>query len=128
MHNETTTVKKNSKMEFKFSTEEKKDYALVHMSGRLMDKESAIELIEKFESLLKSNGNKVIFDLNKLEYMNSSGLNIMVNFLTKSRNAGGDIAIAAVTEKISQLLVITKLNTLFKIHADVDSAIKSIVK
>jgi len=63
-----------------------------------------------------------------LEYMNSSGLNIMVNFLTKSRNSGGDIAIAAVTEKISQLLVITKLNTLFKIHDNVELAVASIVK
>lgn len=115
-------------MDFKYSIEEKNEHAIVHMAGRLMDKQAAAALIDQFDSLLKNNNNKVIFDLNKLEYMNSSGLNIMVNFLTKSRNHGGDIAIAAVTDKISQLLVITKLNTLFKIHPDVNSAVESFSK
>jgi anti-anti-sigma factor len=115
-------------MEFKYSIEEKKSHAIIHFSGRLMDKTVAGALLEQFDTLLKNNDNKIVFDFNKLEYMNSSGLNIMVNFLTKSRNGGGDIAIAAVTEKISQLLVITKLNTLFQIHPDVESAVASIVK
>ena len=70
-------------MEFKYSVDEKNTHAIVHFSGRLMDKSAASALIDNFESLLKKNGNKIIFDLNKLEYMNSSGLNIMVNFLTK---------------------------------------------
>ena len=115
-------------MEFKYTVDENKSHAIVHLNGRLMDKIAATPLLDQFDTILKNNGNKVVFDLNKLEYMNSSGLNIMVNFLTKSRNSGGDIAVAAVTEKISQLLVITKLNTLFKIHADVPTAIASIVK
>lgn len=112
-------------MEFKYSVEEKSNHAIIHLAGRLLDKQSAAPLIDQFENLLQNNGNKVVFDLNKLEYMNSSGLNVMVNFLTKSRNRGGDIAIAAVTEKVSQLLVITKLNTLFKIHPDINSAVAS---
>lgn len=115
-------------MEFKYTTEEKGTHAIIHFAGRLMDKSVAGPLLDQFDTILKNNSNKVIFDLNKLEYMNSSGLNIMVNFLTKSRNSGGDIAIAAVTEKISQLLVITKLNTLFKIHDSVELAVASIVK
>lgn len=115
-------------MEFKYTIEEKQTHAIIHFTGRLMDKTVAVPLLDQFEAILKNNSNKVVFNLNKLEYMNSSGLNIMVNFLTKSRNSGGDIAIAAVTEKISQLLVITKLNTLFQIHADVASAVASIVK
>lgn len=109
-------------MDFKFSLEEKSNFTIVHLSGRLMDKQIAQPLIDQFDALLKKGMNKFIFDLNKLEYMNSSGLNIMVNFLTKSRNAGGDVAIAAVTDKISQLLVITKLNTLFHIHESVEAA------
>jgi anti-sigma B factor antagonist len=115
-------------MEFKYTIEENKTHAVIHFSGRLMDKTIAGPLLDQFDTVLKNNGNKIVFDFNKLEYMNSSGLNIMVNFLTKSRNSGGDIAIAAVTEKISQLLVITKLNTLFQIHPDVASAVASIVK
>ncbi len=115
-------------MEFKYSIDENSTHAVVHLTGRLMDKQTAMPLIEQVDQLLKKNISKIIFDLNKLEYMNSSGLNIMVNFLTKARNNGGDVAIAAVTEKISQLLVITKLNTLFQVHVDVDSAVNSLQK
>ena len=115
-------------MEFKFAIDEKKNHAVIHLTGRLMDKQIALPLIEQYDLLLKKNITSFIFDLNKLEYMNSSGLNIMVNFLTKARNAGGEVSIAAVTDKISQLLVVTKLNTLFHIHQNVDEAEKSFSK
>lgn len=115
-------------MEFRFTVDQKNTHAIVHFSGRLIEKVSAEPLLEQFPQLLKDNGNKVIFDMQKLEYMNSSGLNVMVNFLTKARNMGGDIAIGNVNDKVSQLLVITKLNTLFKVHDSVDEAVASIVK
>ena len=54
--------------------------------------------------------------------MNSSGLNVMINVLTKSRKAGGEVAIANVTKKIKELLIITKLNSFFNVSESIDEA------
>ena len=115
-------------MDFGFKVTEKDKVTVAHLSGRLMDKSTAHGLIEKVDQLLSSGRNKIIFDMGKLEYMNSSGLNMMVNFLTKSRNAGGDVAIANVSSKIGELLLVTKLNTLFQIHPTVENAEQELIK
>ena len=56
--------------------------------------------------------------------MNSSGLNVLIQLLTKTRNNGGESVIFNVNKKITELLIITKLNTLFKIAETEEEAIK----
>ena len=57
---------------------------------------------------------KIIIDLEKLEYINSSGLNVILNIFTRIRNANGELVICHVNEKLQKLLVITKLHDIIK--------------
>lgn len=61
------------------------------------------------------NSTNLIIDMSDMRYMNSTGLNILVNLLTIYRNKGHEAVIINVPEKINQLLVITKLNSVFNI-------------
>ena len=61
--------------------------------------------------------------MGELQYMNSTGLNILINVLTRTRNAGGDTLIAAVSHSVRQLFVVTKLDTVFTITDTVDEAV-----
>ena len=56
--------------------------------------------------------------------MNSSGLNVLIQLLTKTRTSGGESVICNVNKKVNDLLVITKLNTLFKVADSKDDAVK----
>jgi anti-anti-sigma factor len=47
--------------------------------------------------------------------MNSSGLNTLIQLLTKARVAGGEAVLFNLNKKINELILITKLHTLFKI-------------
>jgi len=49
--------------------------------------------------------------------MNSSGLNTLIQLLTKARVAGGEAVLYNMNKKINELILITKLHTLFKIAA-----------
>ena len=60
--------------------------------------------------------------------MNSTGLNLLINVLTKTRNAGGDTIIAAAPERVEKLIVITKLNTVFSVAKDMEEAVGMINK
>ena len=75
---------------------------------------------------LKEQGKKnVVVDLSKTKFMNSSGLGMLISGMTTMRNAGGDLRLANVADRIQSLLVITKLITVFKHYDSVDDAVNS---
>lgn len=104
-------------------TEENNIQVLV-LRGELIDKNQANNLVKDIDSLLEQGKNKLIIDLSDLKYMNSSGLNVLIQLLTKTRTNGGESIIFNVSKKVNDLLVITKLNTLFKVADSKQAAVK----
>lgn len=94
-----------------------------HMKGRLMDQKHADELVELLGKELDDEHKNVALDMSELEYMNSTGLNIMINVLTKTRNMGGDAVLCALSKPVQQLFLVTKLDSVFKITGTVDEAV-----
>ncbi len=95
---------------------------IVKMSGRLMDEESALAMLETVEELIDNGEHKLTLDLTKLEYLNSSGLNSLVNLLTKARSNGGDVVLSSLSDKVKSLFIVTKLNTVFTVVDSLDEA------
>lgn len=109
-------------MSFGFNTKLEGGIAHVQLEGRLIDKDEADSLFTEVNGHLERNVILYVIDLSSLDYMNSSGLNILVNMLTKVRNAGGELAICQVPDRINELLVMTKLNTVFSVTETLDEA------
>ena len=107
-----------------YNITEKNAIQILVLSGELIDKNQAIDLIKKVDELLALGKNKLVIDLSDLKYMNSSGLNVLIQLLTKTRTSGGDSVICNVSKKVNELLIITKLNTLFKVADNQDAAFK----
>lgn len=98
-----------------------------HLNGRLMDQQQADHLMEVLDVHLKDNeGVNVVLDMGALLYMNSTGLNIMISVLTRTRKAGGQVLLAAVSHGVRQLFVVTKLDTVFPILDTVDLALAKV--
>lgn len=64
-----------------------------------------------------------IIDLKKVKYLDSSGINFLIAALTVIRNAGGELVLASLSDKIDNLLIITKLNSIFNVYKEVDESI-----
>ena len=111
-------------MVFEFKIDKKANYALIHLSGELIEKGQAAGLLESAEELVKESFNKWAIDLADLKYMNSSGLNTLIQLLTKARVAGGEAVLYNMNKKINELILITKLHTLFKIATTQEEALK----
>jgi anti-sigma B factor antagonist len=102
-------------MVFDFTISNHNNIAIIGLSGNLIEKGQAISLLEKVDELSKEGCNKWAIDLEKLIYMNSSGLNTLIQLLTKARVAGGEAVLYNMNKKINELILITKLHTLFKV-------------
>jgi anti-sigma B factor antagonist len=115
-------------MSFSYKSENVNGIVKLMLSGRLMEKSQATDLLNEVDTYIKNNMNKFIIHLGNIEYMNSSGLNVTVNILTKARNAGGEVVVSNVSKKIQELFIITKLNTLFTICDTIEEAEKYLNK
>jgi anti-sigma B factor antagonist len=109
-------------MAFQYEISSINGLRLISLIGRLTEKEQSEELIAAFEELLSKGESMVLLELSTLEYVNSSGLNLLIGMLTKARNAGGELAICGVSDKVRQLLVMTRLDSIFKIYGSVETA------
>jgi anti-sigma B factor antagonist len=55
-----------------------------------------------------------------VRYISSSGLGLLITLLTKMKNAGGELLLTAPSEHVKKLLLITKLNGIFKVFDSID--------
>lgn len=111
-------------MDFTYSIKNKGNYAIVEMSGNLIDKNQATPLLDEIQDNINKGINSFVISMENFRYLNSNGLNVLVNILTKSRKNGGDTTICCISDKIKELLIITKLNTVFTITDDLPAAIQ----
>lgn len=111
-------------MIFGYKKSKEKNVTVFLMRGELIDRNQANDLMKEIEELVSKEDNKFVINLAELKYLNSSGLNVLINILTKARKSGGDVAICNVNEKINELLLITKLNNVFNVSDSVEKAIK----
>ncbi len=81
-------------------------------------------ILNDVESRIERGLNKFIVDLSKLDFMNSVGLNFMISIMTKSRNSGGDLAVANASDQVLNLLEITKLRSMFTLRPTVEDAVR----
>ena len=84
------------------------------------------ELKDKVLKALEAGELKVVLDFLSTEYIDSSGLGVLVSVSKKIREAGGELRLAALNEDLRMLFELTKLDTLFKICDTTDEAVQSL--
>jgi len=105
---------------FEFDLKKQSPYLWVSLNGKLVSNDDANEMMEFISAELTKNNHSLIMDLKELNYINSSGFNIFLKLLTLSRNLGGDTILCNINNNINQLLITTKLNTIFKIENNIN--------
>lgn len=101
------------------------DVAVISLRGNLMGEPDTTEVRDKIYSLLQDDVKKIVLDLGKVKWVNSSGLGTLIAAMTSVKNKGGDMRLANVTEKLESLFMITQLIKVFKTYESVDRAIAS---
>lgn len=109
----------------KLTDREQDGIVILEPKGKIMGGPDASLLQDKLYEFIEKDKKKVIIDLAQVEWMNSTGLGILISGLTTLKNNNGKLKLANVTEKIHSLLVITKLVTVFEAYDTIDEAISS---
>ena len=94
------------------------DVTILDVEGKILLGEGDVQLKRKIDELIERKENKLLLNLANVPYMDSGGLGEIVRSFTTVKRAGGELKLLNATARISDLLTITKLYTVFDIHDD----------
>ena len=98
---------------------------IVDISGRIVLGEACAALRDLVCDLLGKGHKKILFNLGDVNYIDSSGLGHLVSAFTSVRKQEGELKLLNLTNKIYDLMQITRLYTVFDIMDDEALAVKS---
>lgn len=101
------------------------DVTIVDITGRITLGEESAALRSLVSDLLHKGNKKILLNLAEVNYIDSSGLGDLVSSFTTVRKSGGELKLLKLTNKVHDLMQITRLYTVFDISDDEASALKS---
>ncbi|HMK31193.1 MAG TPA: STAS domain-containing protein [Terriglobales bacterium] len=114
-------------MQLKLNTRVVDGITIVDCKGRILFGDEAAALRDLVKNLLNGT-KKIIINLGDTTYIDSGGLGTLVGLYTSARNAGGNIKLANLSQRVVDLLQVTKLLTVFEVYDGEDKALGSFVK
>ena len=114
-------------MSVKLTTRQVGDVTVVDVAGRITLGEGSSVLRDALRDLVSKNQKKILLNLGEVSYIDSSGIGELVSGFTTVTNGGGALKLLNLNKRVKDLLQITKLYTVFDVHEDEASAIRSFV-
>jgi anti-sigma B factor antagonist len=98
------------------------EITVVTCSGRIVEGPESEALQQHLSDLLPYH-RYIILDLGQVDFVDSSGLGLLVRFLARTHTAQGGLKLCAVPPKVAEVLRLTRLGTIFDRHDSVEQAI-----
>jgi anti-sigma B factor antagonist len=112
-------------MDITTSTRQTGEVTIVDISGRIVLGEESAALRDLIMKLMDKGDRKILLNLAGVNYIDSSGLGALVSAFTSVRKQGGELKLVKLTDKVDDLMEITRLYTVFDIADDEAAAVKS---
>ena len=104
------------------------DVTILDVEGKILLGEGDVQLKRKIDELIEAKQTKLVLNLANVPYMDSGGLGEIVRSYTTVKRAGGDLKLLNATKRISDLLTITKLITVFDTFDNEEASVASFSK
>lgn len=89
---------------------------ILDCSGKVTIGEGAVILNTVVKDLVKRGHTKILLDVGNVSYVDSSGIQQLVKSFTDLNKTGGQLKLLNISQKLSDLLAITKLLTVFECY------------
>ena len=101
------------------------EVTILDLSGKITIGEGSVQLREAVKDLLTSGKKNILLNLGNVYYVDSSGIGELVSSYTTTSNQGGHLKLLSLGKKIKDLLMITKLLTVFQTFDNEQEAVAS---
>ncbi|BBB32592.1 anti-sigma B factor antagonist [Thermotomaculum hydrothermale] len=101
------------------------DIIILDLKGKITIGEGDKQLREKITSLLEKGEKKIILNMARVSYLDSSGTGEVVSLLMKVKKAGGELKLLSLSQKIKDIFQIAQLLSIFDYYTDEEEALKA---
>lgn len=110
-------------MSFSFDINHYPESSIVSLNGKIMTNVDLEGLSDEIIKLIDSKQHQLIFNLEELVYVNSSGINFFMRVLTRTRVKNGDLIFYGVKGNVEDLFKIAKINKIYTIYGSQEEAL-----
>ncbi len=108
-------------MELSMATRAMERYAVLEVAGEI-DVYTAPQLRERLIALVEGGARQVVVDLGRVEFLDSTGLGVLVGALERLRVVNGELLLVCAQERLLKIFRITGLDRVFALYDSVESA------
>ena len=119
-------IQERSQARMRTATRQSGTVTIVDISGKITVGEGNLALRQLVGELVEKGNHRVLMNLVQVEYVDSAGIGELVRSLTTLRKHGGQLKLLNPSKKVSDMLQMTSLNTVFDIHKDEAAAVKAL--
>ena len=109
-------------MDLSLKTRKQGPFQVIEVGGEV-DVYTAPKLRESIVSAVDDGEHRLVVDVERVDFLDSTGLGVLVGSLKRVRSEGGSLDIVCTHERILKIFDITGLNKVFGLHASVEDAI-----
>lgn len=95
--------------------------AVMHLSGKIMGGDPGTLFHGRIRELINTGVKNFVIDLQKVDWINSVGLGMLISSLATVSNAGGKLVLANI-DNVESILTLTRLISVFKHFESIDEA------
>ena len=110
-------------MGFTYEIQGHQSTSVFSLNGKIFTDEDLVKISNEITYLIEKGICNLVFDLKNLNYINSTGINLFMRTLTKTRVNNGDLIFSNVNGTVSDLFKIAKLNEIYTIYASQEEAV-----
>jgi anti-sigma B factor antagonist len=113
-------------MSLRITEKDVKGVAVLALDGRLIIGDPVRMLGDRITALVEEQKTKIVLNLGKVTYVDSSGAGTLVRCFSAVKAAGGSLQLAEPTEHFREILKLTRLQDILPVHDTEDEAVASL--
>jgi anti-sigma B factor antagonist len=112
-------------MSVKVGVRETQGVTVVEVSGRLTLGEGVAKVRSELQPIIAGGKRQIVIDISEVSYLDSSGIGLLVSTYATMNRLGGHLKICGLSTRVKDLLLLTKLFTVFEVYDNADAAVAS---
>jgi anti-sigma B factor antagonist len=112
-------------MSLELNRREEDGVTILDLRGRLVQGPEVTALRERFNDLEREQVKNVILNFKHIDFIDSTGLGMLVAVQSQIEKAGGTVRLLGLSKRGAELMILTKLSTVFQIFGEEQAAINS---
>jgi len=109
----------------RFKTTQQGDVTVLAISGKIMGGPDRDRFYDEIKRLINDDRRKILLDLGKVPWINSTGLGILISGYASLKRADGRMMICNVNDRVLSLFYTAQLHDIFETHETKDAALEA---